>query len=398
MESPTTRELLRQLALSYSLIVEKTQTVVATRLTVLPRNPRQAPDVSALLELIGKVWPGADTAVSLRLSNKDMLKQLLALRPPRHVWIELPAAIATAPGCAENIRKLHDNGNTLLVRAGAHGALPAPLQTHFQYVIHKAEENRGDAIQRAYPALARAQASVHSLADARQAFEHDAALVIGWPLPRATDTGSRSPEVRGNMQVIIELMRGVDTNEPIEKLETLLYRDPALAYKLIRYINSAAFGLPAEIDSFSHAIMLLGYKNLKRWLALLLATADEDAGLRPVSFAAMRRGLMMERLARKSGSDEQTCGELFICGVFSLLDRTFKQPFGKLLRTIFVSDPVHQALTENKGPFVPYLRLVRAVEVGSWTTLRQSCDELLFDLADVNDALLQSLATAHRMG
>jgi hypothetical protein len=109
--------------------------------------------------------------------------------------------------------------------------------------------------------------------------------------------------------------------------------DPPLAFKLMRYINSPAFGLSVEISSFRHAIMILGYQRLKRWLALLLATASKDPNMRPVMFAAVRRGMLMEELAKISGDDEMR-NELFICGVFSLLDRMFRQPFSELLKTI----------------------------------------------------------------
>ena len=110
-------------------------------------------------------------------------------------------------------------------------------------------------------------------------------------------------------------------------------RDPSLAFKLLRYINSPAFGLRVEISSFRHAIMLLGYQRLKRWLALLLATASKDVNLRPVMFAAVRRGLLMEELVAGSG-DEEMRSEMFICGVFSLLDRMFQESFAKLLGSI----------------------------------------------------------------
>src|SRR5690606_40446300 len=69
-------------------------------------------------------------------------------------------------------------------------------------------------------------------------------------------------------------------------------------------------------------------QRLKRWLALLLATASKDPNMRPVMFAAVRRGLLMEEIARSGGSDEMR-SELFICGVFSLLDRMFNQPFAE---------------------------------------------------------------------
>jgi EAL and modified HD-GYP domain-containing signal transduction protein len=56
----------------------------------------------------------------------------------------------------------------------------------------------------------------------------------------------------------------------------VLKNDPTLAFRLLRYINSPAFGLRVEVTRFRHAIMLLGYQRLKRWLALLLASASKD--------------------------------------------------------------------------------------------------------------------------
>ena len=80
----------------------------------------------------------------------------------------------------------------------------------------------------------------------------------------------------------------------------MLKRDPTLAFRLMRYLNSPAFGLSVEINSFGHALMLLGYQRLKRWLALLLASASTDVNMKPVMYAAVRRGLLMEELVRAS--------------------------------------------------------------------------------------------------
>ncbi len=129
----------------------------------------------------------------------------------------------------------------------------------------------------------------------------------------------------------------------------------------MRYINSAAFGFQVEIGSFRHAIMLLGYQRLKRWLALLLATASRDADMQPVMFAAVRRGMLMEELSHAT-SDEAMRNEIFICGVFSLLDRMFNQPFSQLIKSIPVGDRIQQALVDGTGPYQPYLELVRAIE------------------------------------
>ena len=53
----------------------------------------------------------------------------------------------------------------------------------------------------------------------------------------------------------------------------VLKRDPALSFKLLRYINSAGFGLSCEVQSIRHAVSILGMQPLYRWLSLLLVTA-----------------------------------------------------------------------------------------------------------------------------
>jgi len=148
-----------------------------------------------------------------------------------------------------------------------------------------------------------------------------------------------------------------------------------------------------EINSFRHAIMMLGYQRLKRWLALLLATASKDVNLRPVMFAAVRRGLLMEELVRSTG-DEEMRNEMFICGVFSLLDRMFQQPFATLLDTIPVPERVRQALAEESGPYKPYIELVRAVESESLFDFRDAADTLMMSVSEINRAQLRALMSA----
>ena len=144
----------------------------------------------------------------------------------------------------------------------------------------------------------------------------------------------------------------------------MLKTDPTLAFRLMRYINSPAFGLSVEINSFRHAIMVLGYNRLKRWLALLLASASKDPNVKPVMYAAVRRGLLMEELGLHGASSDQR-SEMFICGVFSLLDRLMGQPLPELMRSIPVPDAVRAALVEQSGPYHAQLELVRAVEAES---------------------------------
>nr|WP_246294925.1 HDOD domain-containing protein [Schlegelella koreensis] len=236
-------------------------------------------------------------------------------------------------------------------------------------------------------------AGVRTIVDMDAAFAKGAAAVLGWPIHDEIAALAPSNAAKTDLTVIAELIRRVDQEEPIEKLDNTLKGDPSLAFKLLRYINSPAFGLHVEVSSFRHAIMLLGYGRLKRWLALLLATASKDANQKPAMFAAVRRGLLMEELVRGSG-DEEMRSEAFICGVFSLLDRMFQESFEKLLANIPVPDRVHQALVGGSGPFQPYLAMIKAIEGESPSDFREAADTLLMGVAEVNSAQLRALVAA----
>jgi c-di-GMP phosphodiesterase len=207
---------------------------------------------------------------------------------------------------------------------------------------------------------------------------------------RPTLRGSMPPDLRG----IVELMNRVDREEPAERMEHVLTADPTLAFRLLRYINSAAFGLRVEVTSFKHALMLLGYQRLKRWLALLLASGSKDVTLRPVMHVAARRGLVMEELARGSGDDEMR-GEMFICGVFSLLDRLMRQPFSELMKNVPVPERVRQSLL-GEGPYTQHLALVRAIEESSAPDIREAAERVMLAPSELNRALLSALSTARQ--
>ncbi|TDM09251.1 MAG: hypothetical protein C4K60_08115 [Ideonella sp. MAG2] len=169
-----------------------------------------------------------------------------------------------------------------------------------------------------------------------------------------------------------------------------------LAYRLMRFINSPAFGLSVEISSFQHALMVLGTKRLKRWLALLVTGAVDDPELKPLMFLSIRRGLLMEELVRQQ-DDESLRNEVFICGVFSLLDRMLGQPFERLLESLPVPGRVAEALAQASGPLWPWLELATAVEMESPYDIQAAAEGLMLAPSTVNRAVLSSLHAAWQM-
>ncbi|MGB7298403.1 MAG: HDOD domain-containing protein [Burkholderiaceae bacterium] len=218
-------------------------------------------------------------------------------------------------------------------------------------------------------------------------------LAVGWPV-NGTATVSKTQSGEANIQLILDLLQRIDKSEHVDKIEPLLDSSPTLSYRLLRYLNSAASGLDREIVSVRHAIMLVGYSELKSWLSLMLANAVETPKARPLIGAAIRRAYLMQAFADCLGIN-QTHGDMFVCGVFSLLDQMLGKSMTELLGQLPLSEEAAQCLKTNEGPYAPYLGLVRKIESSQAFDYLSACDELALAVHEVNLATLNALAKAN---
>ena len=389
---------LGQVVLGYSPMVDRHRAITAARLTVFPSRPDSAPDAAALLEAVAEVWPADGGRVSLNVASETALQDLVRFRPAPNVMVEIPAFMACDVTNSEALQAMHAHGSTLLIKGRPLSPLPREVLPCFAYsIIDLADERRDGTpppggVTRTIPHI---QSGVRTLADMELSFQRGAIAVLGWPIDDVAASNGKGG-ARPELQFIVELINRVDREEPADRLEAVLKTDPTLAFRLMRYINSPAFGLSVEINSFRHAIMVLGYNRLKRWLALLLASASKDPNVKPVMYAAVRRGLLMEELGSQGASADQR-SEMFICGVFSLLDRLMGQPLAELVRSIPVPDAVRAALVERGGPYHAQLELVRAIESESVYDIRAASDATMQGLPEVNRAVLRALAGARQL-
>ncbi len=394
--------ILGRVALGYSPFIDRNRSVTATRLTVFPLRPGAQLDAAQLLHAVGGVWPAEGGQVSLNVSSESLLQDLIHAHPSPNIMIEIPSFMAADPANASALADLRSNGNKLILKGRPLTQLPKEILPFFEYALIDLQDDRRlgrveppSGVARSIPVV---QSGVTTVADMEQCFQRGISAVLGWPIDDLVlkPDGRGSSSGKGDLQTIVDLIQQLDKGEAIEKLEATLKRDPSLAFKLMRYINSPGFGLNVEISSFRHAIMMLGYARLKRWLALLLATASQELNLRPVMFAAVRRGLFMEELVRSHG-DEEMRNEMFICGVFSLLDRLFGEPFDRLLDSIPVPERVYQALVDRSGPLAPYFEVVHAAETSSVHDFQDAADHVLMTVSEVNRAQLRALTAAAQL-
>ncbi|MBM4181406.1 MAG: EAL domain-containing protein [Betaproteobacteria bacterium] len=196
---------------------------------------------------------------------------------------------------------------------------------------------------------------------------------------------------------VIQLLDKVRQNADIKDLEALFKKDVALTFKLLRYINSAGFGLSCEVQSIRHAVSILGWQPLYRWLTLLLATAGDSPTSPALSRTAITRGRLCELLGKHilNKADQDN---LFIVGVFSLLPAFLEMPMDQVLERLVISENLADALMDRSGLYGPFLSLVEAVESGDEGQLENLTTSLMLTPAQVSEAHLQALAWVEQLG
>jgi EAL and modified HD-GYP domain-containing signal transduction protein len=186
------------------------------------------------------------------------------------------------------------------------------------------------------------------------------------------------------MQLLAELQQPDVT---VPKMETLISRDIGLSYKLLRYINSAFFGLPKQIESIQRAIVFLGTNIIQKWATLLvLARVDDKPS--ELMVTAVVRAKMCEMLAQSVNYQaEDTC---FTIGLLSVLDALLDMPMEKIISSLSLSEEINKALLAHEGVAGEILDLVLHYELSEWDQLKNDkIDELV-----IRDAYLQSVVWA----
>ena len=172
--------------------------------------------------------------------------------------------------------------------------------------------------------------------------------------PSPDDDGSSRRRI---LTLLGLLARDADSRE----LEEQVKQDPALAYHLLKLVNSAAFTVTTQVTSFAQAITVLGRRQLQRWLQLLLYARQQPDGLPNLLLPlAARRGAQLEALARLQGDDRDAQDLAFMTGVFSLLDRLLHMPMTEIAADLYLPEEVADALVNRSGQLGVWLALVDA--------------------------------------
>ena len=385
----TSHTVLDSIALGYEPVWNRARELAAVRLGVRAVHPESV-DAAHLMQALGDDWPATAPVLILSIDSPRVLQQALVCPPVHNTWLEIPASQFEHPEILARLNAAAQRGHRLLRHtdlAAVRGEVVAPADARNLLRLGAEPVPAG--------LMGQLVEGVTTQAVARQCLDDANAWgLLGWPDADVLHAHRHQP-LNHDAAVVKQILMAIgDEDCSIEHLERLVRQDPVLVYRILLLVNSAAFGGRHEIGSLRHALMMLGFKELGRWLAEQMHSNDPDPDLHPVRYSMVMRSRLAQHLLA-TGSEDNLRGEVYTTALLSQLDRLLHQPLAELLNRLPLSGRVFDAVLRRDGPYHPLLDVARAQgDPGQLHRLPAVCQRHDISLEHANRALIRMLATS----
>lgn len=178
-----------------------------------------------------------------------------------------------------------------------------------------------------------------------------------------------------------------------KRMEETITGEDVFSLQLLKYANHSAFDFRTRIDSVSHALIVLGKKEVERWLSILILREMSCNISEEILLIALTRARFGELLVEAT-SFHHYARQAFIMGLFSLLDRILQLSWDDILVKLSLPPEVKNALLGEDNQISAIYYLVVAYENGRWNQFSYYTAKCNVDEAEVPDVYLQALQWA----
>ena len=338
----------------------------------------------------------------INFTRELLLNDAAHVLPPRAVVIEVLESVHADDEVLAALRGLHARGYLLaaddIVNADQSRRLLEMvdfIKVDFQ-ATSAAEQER--IVKRYAPRASMLAEKVETHAQVQRAAGMGYAYFQGYFFARPTVLkGTEIPAYKLNY---LRIMSEVNRPElEFLELEQLIRREVSVAYKLLRYVNSALFAQRMTIDSIRRALVILGEYEIRRWVSVVLLlhlTVDKPDAL---AMHSMIRASFCESLAQLSGLGARK-SELFLLGLFSLLDAMTDRPLREALGKISLPRDILDTLLDAGPPgsrVALIFHLVKAYERAQWPQVLEDAGSLHLENSEVADAYVKAVHWCDRV-
>jgi c-di-GMP-related signal transduction protein len=204
-----------------------------------------------------------------------------------------------------------------------------------------------------------------------------------------------SHEIPANRLNYLRMLAAVSQSElDVREIENLVKGEASLCYRLLRYMNSAAFGFAAEIHSVRHAFSILGEQEVRRWIRLVATMGAGQDKTSDLVLAALVRARFCELCAPKL---QHGNSDLFLMGMLSMMDTILQISMRQVLDQVPVDQQTKALLLGAPSPLRPFYQLMLARESGDWKAVSALTAQLGLGENDVAELYWQAMQWARQV-
>ena len=241
------------------------------------------------------------------------------------------------------------------------------------------EEQRTEIIKRFGPRSRMLAEKIETHADFARAREQGFVYFQGYFFRRPETLNTR--DLPANSMNYLRMLQEVSRPElDLLGLERLIKVEASVCYRLLRYLNSAMFGLKNQVHSVRHALSMLGDREVRRWVRLVAAVGAGQQKTSDLVLSALVRGRFAEVLAPRVQHGES---DLFLLGLLSLIDAMLETPMEDILEKIPLDRETKAVLLGQPSVLRPVYQLMLAHESGEWVAAGKLSESLHLDPEEV---------------
>jgi EAL and modified HD-GYP domain-containing signal transduction protein len=202
-------------------------------------------------------------------------------------------------------------------------------------------------------------------------------------------------EIPANRVNYLRMLTAVSKPElDVREIENTVKGEASLCYRLLRYLNSAAFGFANEIHSVRHALAILGEREVRRWIRLVATLGAGQGKSDDLVLSALVRARFCELLSPKIPHGDS---DLFLMGLLSLMDVILELPMSQVLDNVPIDQETKSVLLGGASRLRPFYQLMLAQESGEWKTGSELSSQLHLNDSDVAGAYWQAMQWAREV-
>ncbi len=330
-------------------------------------------------------------------TEKNILDKLPYVLPPVHSAIKVGEDIIQQPSSMEVLSRLKLDGYPIAVRNFTGNPDCEPLYRLASIIAIETRGKECDLLQedlihaRHYDALLLA-----SEVQDRKLYE----ICLGLKFPLFSGPFFKYPDrvtirrLSSSEILRFELLKLVETEDPdVPGIAEAIRTDATVSFRLLAFLNSAAFAFSQKIKSIQQAVSLLGWYNIRNWLRVILLTdMSQSKEAEELVLLSAQRGMFLECVARDHDFWGFAPGSLHLLGLFSLLDTLLALPMAEIVGHLPIDNKLKAALCrEPNNEYAPLLRLAHSFEEARWQEVEAMIQQLNLDRAKVMAAFQKSI-------